>query len=47
VSDCGRRLDHIWVTPHLAPRLEGIEVVRDARGWQRPSDHVPVIARFR
>ncbi len=45
-SDRGRRLDHIWVTPHLAPRLEGIEIVRDARGWQRPSDHVPVIARF-
>src|SRR5262249_51472694 len=44
VSNRGRRLDHIWVTPHLAPRLEGIEVVRDARGWQRPSDHVPVIA---
>jgi exodeoxyribonuclease-3 len=42
----GRRLDHVWVTPHLGSRLEGIEVVRDARGWQRPSDHVPVIARL-
>ncbi len=42
----GRRLDHIWVTPHLSERLQGVEVVRDARGWQRPSDHVPVIARF-
>ncbi|MBN8993850.1 MAG: exodeoxyribonuclease III [Rhizobiales bacterium] len=42
----GRRLDHIWVTPHLGHRLAGIEVVRDARGWQRPSDHVPVIARL-
>jgi len=45
-SDRGRRLDHIWVTPALAPRLAGIEVVRAARGWQRPSDHVPVIARL-
>lgn len=45
-SDRGRRLDHIWVTKPLAPRLAGIEIVRDARGWQRPSDHVPVIARF-
>ncbi|MBB5753582.1 exodeoxyribonuclease III [Prosthecomicrobium pneumaticum] len=43
-SDRGRRLDHIWVTPPLGPRLAGIEVVRAARGWQRPSDHVPVIA---
>ncbi len=42
----GRRLDHIWVTPHLAERLHSVEVVRDARGWQRPSDHVPVIARI-
>ena len=43
-SDRGRRLDHIWVTPHLAPKLRGIEVIRAARGWDRPSDHVPVIA---
>jgi exodeoxyribonuclease-3 len=43
-SDRGRRLDHIWVTPPLQPRLQKIEIVRDARGWQRPSDHVPVIA---
>jgi exodeoxyribonuclease III len=45
-SDRGRRLDHIWVTPALAPRLDAVEVVRAARGWQRPSDHVPVIARI-
>jgi exodeoxyribonuclease-3 len=45
-SDRGRRLDHIWVTPALLPRLTGVEVVRAARGWQRPSDHVPVIARI-
>ena len=43
-SDRGRRLDHIWVTPHLAPRLRSIDVIRDARGWKRPSDHVPVVA---
>ncbi len=42
----GRRLDHIWVTPHVAESLREIEIVRDARGWERPSDHVPVIARF-
>ncbi len=46
VSDRGRRLDHIWVTPHLAPQLRGVDVIRDTRGWQRPSDHVPVIARI-
>jgi exodeoxyribonuclease-3 len=46
-ADRGRRLDHIWVTPHLAPRLKSVEIVRAARGWERPSDHVPVIARIR
>ncbi len=42
----GRRLDHIWSTPGLAPRLDSIDVLRDARGWEQPSDHVPVIATF-
>ena len=46
-ADRGRRLDHIWGSPNLSPDLEAIEVLRDARGWDRPSDHVPVIARFR
>ncbi len=42
-SDRGRRLDHVWVTPALTPMLRGAEVVREARGWDRPSDHVPVV----
>lgn len=43
-SDRGRRLDHIWVSKPLVGRLNRIEILRDARGWPRPSDHVPVIA---
>jgi exodeoxyribonuclease-3 len=43
-ADKGRRLDHIWVTPSLGDRLASIKVTRDARGWERPSDHVPVTA---
>ncbi len=42
-SDRGRRLDHIWVTPLLAPKLIGARVLREARGWPGPSDHVPVV----
>ncbi len=42
-SDRGRRLDHVWVTPGLAPRLRQADVLREARGWPSPSDHVPVI----
>ncbi|WP_099867182.1 exodeoxyribonuclease III [Pararhizobium haloflavum] len=45
-SDRGRRLDHIWSSADLAGDLTGIDVLRAARGWERPSDHVPVIARF-
>ena len=43
-SDRGRRLDHIWVTPALGRRLRHAEVLREARGWTLPSDHVPVMA---
>ena len=46
VSDRGRRLDHIWASADLAPALTRVEVLRHARGWERPSDHVPVIAHF-
>ena len=43
-ADKGRRLDHIWVSPALGDRLASIKVAKDARGWARPSDHVPVTA---
>lgn len=46
ISDRGRRLDHVWSSPNLSPALNRIEVLRAARGWDRPSDHVPVIAGF-
>ncbi len=40
----GRRLDHIWATPALAHTPVSMEVVADARGWEKCSDHAPVIA---
>jgi len=46
-SDRGRRLDHIWSTKDIAAHSGGADVIRAARGWsEKPSDHVPVIARF-
>lgn len=42
-NDRGRRLDHIWVTPALTPNLTAASILREARGWDKPSDHVPVI----
>ena len=41
-SDRGRRLDHIWVSPDLQDGVLDAGVLKDARGWKRPSDHAPV-----
>ncbi len=41
-SDRGRRLDHIWVSPDLADGVRTAGILRAARGWKQPSDHVPV-----
>jgi exodeoxyribonuclease-3 len=46
-SDRGRRLDHIWVTPDLREKLVSCETLRHARNWEKPSDHVPVVAEIR
>lgn len=42
LSDRGRRLDHIWITPDLTGALSRQIVLRDARDWPQGSDHVPV-----
>ncbi|MEN6541459.1 exodeoxyribonuclease III [Parvibaculum sp.] len=46
-ADRGRRLDHIWVTPALKDAPQLMQVLREARGWERASDHVPVIATMK
>jgi exodeoxyribonuclease III len=43
-ADRGRRLDHIWVSPQLGDRVSRLDIAKQARGWERPSDHVPVTA---
>ena len=43
-SNRGRRLDHMWGSADLNDRIGGIEIMREARDWEKPSDHVPVIA---
>lgn len=44
LSDRGRRLDHIWVSPALGENIGDFRIWKDVRGWERPSDHVPVTA---
>jgi len=41
-ADRGRRLDHIWVSRALKDTVSDFQIFRHARGWDRPSDHVPV-----
>lgn len=45
-ADKGRRLDHIWATRDIATAGHSSYILRDARGWTQPSDHVPVFASF-
>ena len=42
-SNRGRRLDHIWITPSLRDKLNKTYIMKDARDWSNPSDHVPVV----
>jgi exodeoxyribonuclease-3 len=39
--DRGLRIDHLLLSPSLAPRLVGAEVDRNVRGWDKASDHAP------
>ena len=41
-SDRGRRLDHIWVSIDLASKIDKVEIHKNTRGWEKPSDHVPI-----
>lgn len=45
-ADKGRRLDHVWATGDIAASASGSRVLREARGWEKPSDHAPVFATF-
>lgn len=46
LSNRGRRLDHVWVTPPLGGASRSMRVVDEARDWERPSDHAPVLVEF-
>ncbi|SDC72050.1 exodeoxyribonuclease III [Ruegeria marina] len=45
-ADKGRRLDHVWATPDISNAGHSSRILRDARGWDQPSDHAPVFASF-
>ena len=39
--DAGLRIDHLLLSPALAPALKAAGVHRDVRGREKPSDHAP------
>lgn len=45
-ADRGRRLDHVWASRDIAAAGHASRILRPARGWDQPSDHVPVLASF-
>jgi exodeoxyribonuclease III len=42
----GLRIDHIWTTTSLAKNCKRVWIDKEPRGWERPSDHAPVVAEF-
>jgi exodeoxyribonuclease-3 len=45
-SDRGRRLDHIWVSSALKGAVKSQAIIKKMRGWEKASDHVPVIVEL-
>ncbi len=41
--DLGLRIDHILLSPALLADLKACQIDREPRGWERPSDHTPVV----
>jgi exodeoxyribonuclease III len=46
-KDHGIRIDHILVSPQAADRIVSAGVDKHTRGWEKPSDHVPVWVELR
>jgi exodeoxyribonuclease-3 len=42
----GIRIDHALLSPQAADALKSVTIHRDVRGWDKPSDHVPVVVEL-
>jgi len=42
----GLRIDHLLLSPQAADRLVGATIDKHVRGWEKPSDHVPVVVEL-
>ena len=43
----GIRIDHLLLSSQAADRLVKVSIDKHVRGWEKPSDHVPVIVELR
>ena len=46
LRNIGWRVDHIFATESIAKKACGCYIDTTPRGWERPSDHTPVVAEF-
>ena len=42
ISNRGRRLDHVWISRDIVPQIYKLEIHKETRSWEKPSDHVPL-----
>ena len=42
----GIHIDHLLLSPQAADTLQGVQIFKDARAMEKPSDHVPVMVEL-
>ncbi len=45
-NDIGVRIDHFLMSPYALDKVDKIYVDKEPRGWQKPSDHTPLIVEI-
>ncbi len=45
-KDNGIRIDHLMLSPEATDNLRAMNVEKRVRAWEKPSDHVPVVAEL-
>lgn len=45
-SDAGIRIDHFLLSPEITDRFISCKIDKTPRGWEKPSDHTPVLLEF-
>ncbi len=43
----GIRIDHLLMSPQATDRAVGCRIDKHVRGWEKPSDHVPVVLELK